>query len=55
MIPSDKNLISKMRQAAKDMDDLGKALEPNHYKRREYFDAANKLREAAYALEYVLS
>ena len=50
-----KDLIASMRKIAEESDKIGKALDPNHYKRREYFDAANKLREAAYALEYVIS
>jgi hypothetical protein len=50
-----KDLIASMRKVATESDNIGKALEPQHYKRREYFDAANKLRDAAYALEYVIS
>ena len=50
-----RDLINSMRKIATESDNIGKALEPNHYKRREYFEAAIKLREAAYALEYVLS
>jgi len=50
-----KDLIASMRKIAEESDKIGKALEPNHYKRREYFDAANKLRDAANSLEYVIS
>ena len=50
-----KDLIASMRKIATESDNIGKSLEPQHYKRREYFDAANKLRDAAYALEYVIS
>lgn len=50
-----RDLIASMRKIAEESDKLGKALEPNHYKRKEYFEAAIKLREAAYSLEYVIS
>ncbi len=47
-----------MRNASQELDTLGKTLRtktPDHYKIKQYFSAADLLRNAADSLEYVLS
>lgn len=53
-----RDLIASMRKVATSLDEQGKAARTNpeiSYKAREYFETANKLRDAADSLEYAIS
>ena len=53
-----KDLLKQMHDIAETLDLQGKALrskDSSHYKIREYFEAADALRVAAYKLDYVLA
>ena len=52
------DLLRQMKELAETLDEQGKLIRsktPTHYKIREYFEAADALRLAAYKLDYVIN